>query len=60
MATYLKHNKSGKTYVMFTTHDDYCDGGNTQGLIIDMEIYGQRKLEDAVVADIGDSGVYCR
>ena len=59
-ATYLKHNPSGKTYVMFTTHDDYCDGGNTTGIMIDMVLYGKHKLEDAIVGDIGDSEFYCR
>ncbi|MCO4756284.1 MAG: hypothetical protein KC478_17520, partial [Bacteriovoracaceae bacterium] len=59
MATYLKHKASGKTYVMFTTHDDYCDGGNTIGIIVDMKLYSQQKLEEAVVAQIGDSEVYC-
>jgi hypothetical protein len=60
MATYLKHNTSGKTYLMYTTHDDYCDGGNTSGIILDMDLYTQQNLEGSIVADIGDSEVNCR
>lgn len=60
MATYLKHNKSGKTYLMYTTHDDYCDGGNTTGIVIDMSLHSKQKLEESIVADIGDSEFYCR
>jgi hypothetical protein len=60
MATYLKHNFSGKSYLMYTTHDDYCDGGNTSGVILDMDLYSKHNLENAIVADISDSAVYCR
>jgi hypothetical protein len=44
---------------MFTTHDDYCDGGNTIGIVFDMEIYKQRKLKESIVGEIGDSEFYC-
>ena len=59
-ATYLKHISTGKIYLMYSTHDDYCDGGNTLGIMIDMEIYTQGKREEAIVGDIGDSEFYCR
>lgn len=59
VATYFTHKASKKDYVMYTTHDDYCDGGNTFGVIIDMHIYNSKKLEDSIVADIGDSDVVC-
>ena len=47
---------------MFTTHDDYCDGGNTMGVIVDMDLYKSdgETMEEAIVADVGDSEVYCR
>ena len=60
MATYLKHYKSDTTYIMYTTHEDYCDGGNTIGIIIDYKKYQSSTFEDAIVAEIGDSGVYCK
>lgn len=59
-ATYLKHLPSNKTYVMFTTGDDYCDGGNTTGVIVDMEAYVEQRLQESIVADIGDGEVICR
>lgn len=59
-AHYFSHTASGKDYVMFTTHDDYCDGGNTYGIVVDMELYRhQRMLKDSVVAEVGDSELYC-
>lgn len=60
-ATYLKHT-SGTIYVMYTTHDDYCDGGNTIGIMINMDKYSNERsrLEDSVVATIGDSEFYCK
>ena len=38
-AEYLKHKPSGKVYVIYTTHKDYCDGGNTSGIIVDLGKY---------------------
>ena len=60
-ATYLRH-KSGTMYVMYTTHDDYCDGGNTIGIMINMDTYRNEdiNLEKSIVGDIGDSEFYCR
>ena len=58
-ATYLKHS-SGKVYVMYTTHDDSCDGGNTQGAMVDIQTYrGEQSIEKAVVAYIGDAQFSC-
>lgn len=59
-ATYLRHNASRREYVMFTTHRDYCDGGNTIGIIVDLEYYRGRELQEAIVADISDSWISCR
>jgi hypothetical protein len=59
-ATYLKHKPSNKVYVMFTSGSDYCDGGNTGGVIVDLETYVSKKLEESVVAKIGDGEVVCR
>lgn len=61
MVTYLKHVKTQKVYAMYTTHDDYCDGGNTIGLVIDTEKYSSlnNDMKDAVVGEIGDSEFYC-
>lgn len=60
-ATYLKH-ESGTIYVMYTTHDDYCDGGNTIGIMINMDKYlsERNSLEDSVVATISDSEFICK
>src|SRR5690606_7179007 len=54
MATYLKHT-SGTLYVMYTTHDDYCDGGNTIGIMLNMSKYSNERssLKDSVVGTIG-------
>ena len=59
-ATYIKHY-DGTKYVMYTTHDDYCDGGNTIGIMVNLTKYADEdsKLEDAIVATIGDSEFYC-
>lgn len=43
--------ESGKVYVELTTNDDPCDGGNTYGIILD--------LNNQVVGEIGDSEYYC-
>jgi hypothetical protein len=59
-ATYLKHKPSNKVYIMFTSGSDYCDGGNTGGVIIDLETYISKKLDESVVANIGDGDVVCR
>lgn len=60
-ATYIQHIESKKRYVMFTTHDDYCDGGNTIGLVLDLNKYDNEgsKFSDAIVGEIGDSEFYC-
>jgi len=59
-AHYFTHYITKKNYVMFTTHDDYCDGGNVRGLIVDMEKYRRgKKLKESVVAAIGDGEVGC-
>ncbi len=59
--TVLKHSNSEKTYFMYTTHDDYCDGGNTLGIIIDMEKHSEllTSLKDTIVGEIGDGEFYC-
>jgi hypothetical protein len=59
-ATYLKHY-DGTIYVLYTTHDDYCDGGNTIGYMINMTKYEDEdsSLAASVVAEIGDSEIYC-
>jgi len=59
-ATYLKHT-SGTIYVMYTTNDDYCDGGNTSGIMINMDKYmdEESKLNDSVVGEISDSDFIC-
>ncbi len=58
-ATYLKH-KSGKIYVMFTTGDDYCDGGNTTGAIVDTELYRDKQsIAESVVGEINDGEPSC-
>lgn len=58
---YVEHIKSKTVYAMFTTHDDYCDGGNTIGIMLDMEKYRSTSntLEEAVVGKIGDGEFYC-
>lgn len=43
--------QSGKIYVELTTNDDPCDGGNTFGIILD--------LNNQIVGEIGDSDYYC-
>lgn len=55
---FIKHY-SGKVYAMYTTHDDFCDGGNTIGVVIDMDLYGNGETEKAIVAEIGDSELVC-
>lgn len=59
--TVLKHIKSQKTYFMYTTHEDYCDGGNTIGIIIDMEKHAEllTSLENTIIGEIGDGEFYC-
>lgn len=59
--TFLKHKPSEKVYAMYTTHDDYCDGGNTMGIIIDLKKYDNRSIHfsDTVVGEIGDSEFRC-
>lgn len=59
-ATYYQHKATGKKYVVFSTWDDYCDGGNTIGVMIDMDLYIDQKLEEAAVAEVGDSEMYCK
>ena len=61
MVTFLKHIESKKVYAMYTTHDDYCDGGNTIGIMVDVKKYQDLdlKMEEAAVAEIGDSEFYC-
>ena len=58
-ATYIQHISSSKKYVMYTTHEDYCDGGNTLGVIIDLEKYSNQKIDDAIAAEVGDGEIYC-
>jgi hypothetical protein len=60
-ATYLKHKATNKLYIMFTTGDDYCDGGNTLGIMIDQNKYefGGENVRDSIVAHIGDSEFVC-
>jgi len=66
-ATYLKHI-DGTQYVLYTTHEDYCDGGNTIGVMVNMSLYqsvfsfnqhGAVSIEDSIVAYIGDSEIEC-
>ena len=66
-ATYFKYI-DGTNYAIYTTHDDYCDGGNTIGVMINMSLYqsvfsyrrhGALKIEDSIVAYIGDSEIEC-
>lgn len=59
-ATYFYHSNSEKQYVMYTTYDDACDGGNTIGLIVNLELYENGQFENSVVATIGDSFVQCK
>ena len=60
-AIYLKHY-SGKMYIVYATNGDSCDGGNTQGLMIDMDKYtnGTFKLKDTVVGTIFDTYFSCK
>ena len=58
-ATYLMHRESKKKYVIFATQDDYCDGGNTIGVILDLSIYRTKGSEDAIVAYLNDSEIDC-
>ncbi|MAZ48929.1 MAG: hypothetical protein CME65_10215 [Halobacteriovoraceae bacterium] len=59
--TYVQHKESKKQYAMYRTQDDYCDGGNTIGLVIDLEKYKDLKLSfaDSIVGEIGDGEFYC-
>lgn len=56
-AAYLRHNPSRKLYAVVSTYDDSCDGGNTIGVIIDMDKY--EAAQASVVAEIGDGEVVC-
>lgn len=58
-AAYFTHKKSGIKYVMYTTHEDSCDGGNTMGLVVDIEKYSAGKGKESIVAEISDSDFLC-
>ena len=59
--TYVKHKKSGRQYAIYRTQDDYCDGGNTIGLVIDIKKYQDLDISyaDAAVGEISDGEFYC-
>ncbi|GEM_PF-6635460 len=55
--TYLKDKNTGKQYLMVTTHDDYCDGGNVYGYIFDVE--ASKNFKGAIVAEVNDGDLSC-
>ncbi len=55
--TYLRDTLTGKQYLMITTHEDYCDGGNTWGYIIDTQ--AAKRFEGSIVGEVSDGEVYC-
>ena len=55
--TYLKDKITGKDYLMVTTHDDYCDGGNVYGYIFDID--ASKKFQGAIVAEVNDGDLSC-
>ena len=59
--TFLEHIQSNKIYAIYTTHDDYCDGGNTLGIVIDTKKYRDLSIStsDAVVGRVGDGEFNC-
>lgn len=57
MNTYLKDKNTGKQYLMVTTHEDYCDGGNVYGYIFDVE--ASKNFKAAIVAEVNDGDLTC-
>lgn len=58
-AHYFTHTASNKEYVMYTTHEDQCDGGNTMGVIVDVAQFKDGKGREAIVAEVRDRAMYC-
>lgn len=58
-ALVLKHKASGRTYAIYTTHDDSCDGGNTMGIAVDVALQKKKQYQKAIVGHVGDSEFSC-
>lgn len=54
---YVRDTASGKTYLIVTSHEDYCDGGNVWGYVFDLE--GSYKGKQSIVGEISDGALYC-
>ena len=55
--TKLQSLASSKTYTLFYTNEDNCDGGNSYGLIMTTKSSSPKK--DGVIALITDSDISC-